>query len=228
LLALIPARGGSKGLPGKNIRPLLGKPLIAYTIEAALGAEEIDRVVMSTDDEEIASVSKSYGAEVPFMRPPELAQDNSLIIDTYIYTIERLSREGGKDIDSFVVLLPTCPLRNSADIDKAIQLFREKDADSVISYYPAPHPVQWYRYIDEQGVLRSFFESGNVLSNRQDERKSYLPNGAIYVFRFSMLKDKRVYYTDKSYPYLMPVEKSVDIDSIYDFNLAEYLLSRKV
>lgn len=227
LLALIPARGGSKGLPGKNIRPLLGKPLIAYTIEAALGAKEIDRLVLSTDDEEIASVSKCYGAEIPFMRPFELAQDNSLIIDTYIYTIERLSREAGKNIESFVVLLPTCPLRNGSDIDKAVQLFREKDADSVISYYPAPHPVQWYRYIDGQGVLRSFFESGDILSNRQDEKKAYLPNGAIYVFRLSMLKNQRVYYTDKSYPYIMPVEKSVDIDTLHDFNLAEYLLSKE-
>ena len=154
MLALIPARGGSKGLPGKNIRPLNGKPLIAYAIEAALGAKEIDRVIVSTDSDEIAAVSKEYGAEVPFMRPSDLARDDSLAIDNYIYTIDRLCRESGSPIENLAVLLPTAPLRNSMDIDGAIKLFREKSADSVVSYYPASHPVQWYRYIDENGVVQ--------------------------------------------------------------------------
>lgn len=226
MLAIIPARGGSKGLPGKNIRPLNGKPLIAHTIEAALKAKEIDRVVFSTDSEEIAAVAKRYGAEVPFMRPAELAQDNSLAIDNYVYTVDRLIREGGKDIKDLVVLLPTAPLRNSADIDAAVKLFREKQADSVISYYPAPHPVQWHRYIDAKGVLRSFFPE-TKLANRQEEQKAYLPNGAIYIFNFSILKDLKVYYTDATYPYLMPAERSVDIDTIDDFNRAEYWMGKK-
>lgn len=226
MLAIIPARGGSKGLPGKNIRPLNGKPLIAHTIEAALGAKQLTRVIVSTDSEEIASVSLQYGAELPFMRPSHLAQDDSLAIDNYIYTVGRLSKESRIAIENFVVLQPTSPLRNSFDIDNAVKLFREKNADSVISFYPAPHPVQWYRYIDEEGVLRSFFEDGHRLANRQDEKKSYLPNGAIYIFKYSILKDRRVYYTDKTYPYIMPAERSVDIDTLDDFDLAEFKLRK--
>jgi CMP-N,N'-diacetyllegionaminic acid synthase len=226
MLALIPARGGSKGLPGKNIRTLAGKPLIAHTIEAALGAKSISRVVCSTDSEEIATVAKTSGAEIPFMRPKELAQDNSLGIDNYIYTVDRLIAEGST-IDEYCVLLPTAPLRDAADIDRAASIFYERRADSVISYYAAPHPVQWYRYIDDEGVLRSFFDDGARLANRQDEHASYLPNGAIYVFRHQLLKETRQYYTDRTFPYLMPANRSVDIDSLEDFEYAEYLLRRR-
>ena len=120
MIAIIPARGGSKGLPGKNIRPLLGKPLIAYAIESALGARSIDRVVVSTDDPEIAAVARRFGGEVPFMRPEELATDTAAAVDNYIYTVDRLAREGGSAIDSFAVLLPTAPLRTSEDVDKAV------------------------------------------------------------------------------------------------------------
>jgi len=116
MIAIIPARGGSKGLPGKNIRPLNGKPLIAYAIEAALKAKHIDRVIISTDDEEIARVAVEYGAELPFMRPAELASDTAMAIDNYIYTIGRLEEEGGKPIDAFVVLQPTSPLRIAEDM----------------------------------------------------------------------------------------------------------------
>ena len=225
MLAIVPARGGSKGLPGKNIRSLAGKPLIAYTIEAALGAKSVSRVVCSTDSPEIADVAARFGAEVPFLRTAELAQDDSLAIDNYIYTVDRLIAEGAS-IDDYCVLLPTAPLRTAADIDAAAAVFRERNADSVISYYPAPHPVQWYRYIDEAGVLRSFFEDGARLANRQEERASYLPNGAIYIFRHTILKSTREYYSERTYPYLMPISRSVDIDTLDDFNYAEYILMR--
>jgi N-acylneuraminate cytidylyltransferase/CMP-N,N'-diacetyllegionaminic acid synthase len=230
VVAVIPARGGSKGLPGKNTRLLAGKPLIAWTIEAALGARSIGRVILSTDSEEIAAVGRSYGADVPFMRPSELAQDNSLAIDAYIYTVDRLNADAVKDrsdfpaIDELVVLLPTAPLRESADIDNAVELFHEKNADSVISYYPAPHPLQWHRYIDEKGVICSFFADGNRLANRQEEKEAYLPNGAIYVFKYSVLKERKAYYTDRTYPYLMPASRSVDVDTLDDFQLAEFRL----
>ena len=224
MLAIVPARGGSKGLPGKNIRPLAGKPLIAYTIEAARTARSIDRVICSTDDPGIARVALEFGAEVPFMRPAELAQDDSLAIDNYIYTVDRLNA-GPAAIEEYCVLLPTAPLRNAADIDAAAAVFYERNADSVISYYPAPHPVQWHRYIDAGGVLRSFFPEGDALANRQQERAAYLPNGAIYIFRHSVLKRARQYYTDRTYPYLMPARRSVDIDTLEDFEYAEHLLA---
>jgi N-acylneuraminate cytidylyltransferase/CMP-N,N'-diacetyllegionaminic acid synthase len=223
MIALIPARSGSKGLPGKNIRPLAGKPLIAHSIEAALKAHSIDRVICSTDSEEIAEVAQRCGAEVPFLRPAELAMDSSLSIDNYIYTVDRISRESGTEIADFVVLQPTSPLRTADDIDAAVAIFRDKKADSVISYYPAPHPVHWHKILDKNGVLRSPFPETSRLANRQQEQVSYLPNGAIYVFRLAILKDLGVYFTDKSYPYLMPAERSVDIDSLSDFQFAEYL-----
>ncbi len=225
MLAIIPARGGSKGLPGKNIRPLMGKPLIQYTVEAALNARNITRVIVSTDDLEIAEAARIAGAEIPFMRPTNLAQDTSLAIDTYLYTVEKLSTETNP-IKDLVVLLPTAPLRTGADIDGAINLYREKNADSVVSYYKADHPIQWHKFLGPDGSLQSVFPEGERLANRQEEREAYLPNGAIYVFRYDMLKNKRVYYTDKSYPYLMPRVRSIDIDTIDDFELAEFYMRR--
>ena len=227
MLAIIPARGGSKGLPGKNIRELRGKPLIAHTIEAALTSKEITQIVISTDDEDIAEVCRKYDVDIPFMRPIELAGDTSLIVDTYTYTVDRINKEQNKNYDSMVALLPTCPLRDGNDIDKAISIFKDKSADSVISYYEAPHPVQWYRYLDEDGVLRAVFPEGDKLANRQEERKTYLPNGAIYVFKMDLLR-QRIYYSDKSYPYIMPAEKSVDIDTLHDFMMAECMMASGV
>ena len=224
MIAIIPARGGSKGLPGKNVRPLNGKPLIAYAIEAALKARHIDRVIISTDDEEIARVAVEYGAELPFMRPAELASDTALAVDNYIYTIGRLEEELGKIIDSFVVLQPTSPLRIAEDIDGAIELFQNKKADSVISYCQEAHPVTWHKYLDDDGRFVDIFDAN--IKNRQDNRISYYPNGAVYVFRTSMIRERK-YYSDKSYAYVMPRTRSVDIDFIEDFEYAEFLLKRK-
>lgn len=224
MIAIIPARGGSKGLPGKNVRLLNGKPLIAYAIEEAMKAKHIDRVIISTDDEEIAKVAVQYGAELPFMRPAELASDTAMAIDNYIYTIERLENEGGKAIDSFVVLQPTSPLRIAEDIDGAIKIFEQKKADSVISYCQEAHPVTWHKYLDDQGRFVDIFDAN--IKNRQDNRVSYYPNGAVYVFRTSMIRGRK-YYTDKSYAYVMPRTRSVDIDFIEDFEYAEFLLKRR-
>lgn len=224
MIAIIPARGGSKGLPGKNVRPLNGKPLIAYAIEAALNAKHIDRVIISTDDDEIARVAVEYGAELPFMRPAELASDTAMAIDNYIYTIGRLEEEGDKPIDAFVVLQPTSPLRIAEDIDGAIELFVQKGADSVISYCQETHPVSWHKYLDDEGHFVDIFDSN--IKNRQENRVSYYPNGAVYVFRSSMIRERK-YYTEKSYAYVMPRTRSVDIDFIEDFEYAEYLIKRK-
>lgn len=141
MIAIIPARGGSKGLPGKNIKEMCGKPLIAYTIEVALKSKSIDHVILSTDDEEIATVAKKYGAEVPFMRPAELASDTAMAVDNYIYTIGRLEKEWNTKIDSFVVLQPTSPLRIAEDVDGAVELFNTRKADSVVTYVKEAHPV---------------------------------------------------------------------------------------
>lgn len=225
MIAIIPARGGSKGLPGKNIRPLNGKPLISYTVETALQAKHIDRVIISTDDEEIAKVAVMYGAELPFMRPTELASDTAMAIDNYIYTVNRLEKESGKTIDSIVVLQPTSPLRIAEDIDGAVELFLKKNADSVISYTQEAHPVSWHKYLDNEGRFVNLFNDN--IANRQENRVSYYPNGAVYVFKTKLIRERK-YYTDKSYAYVMPRNRSIDIDFMEDFEYAEFLLKRKL
>lgn len=223
MIAIIPARGGSKGLPGKNTRILNGKPLIAYTIEVALRSKYIDRVIVSTDDETIAKIALEYGAEIPFLRPDFLASDTSRAIDNYIYTINRLEKESNINIDSFVVLQPTSPLRIVEDVDGAIDLFLQKSADSVISYTPEAHPVKWHKYLSDEGKFENIFDDN--IANRQENRISYYPNGAIYVFRSKMIKEGK-YYTDKSFAYVMPRIRSVDIDFIEDFEYAEFLIGK--
>lgn len=222
MLAIIPARGGSKGLPKKNIKILKGKPLIVYSIEAAINANSIDRIIVSTDCEEIAEVALKYGAEVPFMRPVELAQDTSLAIDNYIYTINRLQNESGFAIDEFCVLQPTSPLRLPSDIDGAIKVFHEKKADSVISYCKEHHPVSWHKYLEDDGRIKNVF-SDKSIKNRQDILPTYYPNGAVYVFKSSLVR-LCMYYSDNTYAYIMPRNRSVDIDVLDDFRYAEYLM----
>lgn len=224
MIAIIPARGGSKGLPGKNIKLLDGKPMIAYTIEAAKEAKEITRVIVSTDSKEIAEVAKEYGAEVPFLRPDYLATDKALAVDNYIYTINRLKQEFSLDIKNLIILQPTSPLRRTIDIDKAIELFIRKKADSVISFCEEYHPIKWHKYISKEGVITSIFEE--TIANRQEETPTFYPNGAIFVFKFSFLKLKK-YYSEKSYAYIMKRLNSVDVDVIDDFEYAEFLIKKK-
>lgn len=223
MLAIIPARCGSKGLPGKNIRSLCGKPMIAYTIEAALESKYIDNVIVSTDCKEIEDVAKKFGAKSHFLRPEELALDNSKAIDNYIYTVDRLNNDFDYNIDNFVVLQPTSPLRHAQDIDGAIELFNHKKADSVVSYTEEHHPVEWHKYIAEDGKFENIFNE--TLLNRQDYQISYFPNGSIFVFNYELIKRKQ-YYSDNSYAHVMPRSRSVDIDTLEDFEYAEFIMQR--
>lgn len=223
--AIIPARGGSKGLPGKNIKEIAGKPLIAWTIEAALKSRYISDVIVTTDSEEIADISKSYGAWVPFLRPPELAADNSSAIDVYLHAVENLNSNFDKNFNDFVVLQPTSPLRRAEHIDDAVQLFWEHSADSVISLVEANHPPFWYKRIDEQNKIVSLFDDAKYSRNRQELPKSYLPNGAILVLKYGLLSKSKSYYSENTYPYIMKQEDSVDIDNLIDFKFCEMLLS---
>jgi CMP-N,N'-diacetyllegionaminic acid synthase len=226
MIAIIPARGGSKGVPRKNIRPLCGKPLIQWTIDAAKNATRIDQVILSTDDEEIAEVCRPMGVEIPFMRPMELAQDDSLAIDNYIYTVDRLIDELNWDIEEYAVLLPTAPFRNSRDIDASIEIFCEKKADSVISCTQLVHPISWVCAVDGDGKLKHIKNNRTTelkeMMNRQESEASYIPNGGVYVFRHSLLKKNYSYYSDKTYSYIMPAERSVDIDTELDFEFSEW------
>jgi N-acylneuraminate cytidylyltransferase/CMP-N,N'-diacetyllegionaminic acid synthase len=225
MIAIIPARGGSKGLPNKNIKELNGIPLIAYTIKAALAAKHVSRIIISTDSPEIAEIGIRYGAEVPFLRPTSLSQDNSKIIDAFIYTIERLNTEENATINTFIKLQPTSPLRTSQHIDEAIQLFYDKKPDSLISYIKMPHPPEWACKIDN-GKVSKYFNDGSEPINRQELPQAYMPNGAIYILQYKVLKVTRQYITNNTIPYIMPTRESTDIDNLEDFELAEYYLNR--
>jgi len=221
MIAIVPARGGSKGLPGKNIKDLCGKPMIAYTIEEALKSKYIDEVILSTDCTEIEKIAIKYGAKSLFLRPSYLASDTAQAIDNYIYTIDKLNNDYKYNIKDFIVLQPTSPLRKVNDIDNAIELFREKNADSVISYTEEHHPIVWHKYITRDGKFENIFEEN--ISNRQEIKKSYFPNGAMFVFNYDLIKTGK-YYSEKSYAYVMPRSRSADVDTIEDFKYIEFLL----
>ena len=211
-------------MPGKNIMPFCGKPLIAWTIEAALACNFLDRVIVSTDSEEIAEIAGNYGAEVPGLRPRELSLDNSSAIDVYIYLWEKLFAKAKSDPVPFVVLQPTSPLRTTEDINIAVKLFHEKKADSVISVSEASHPPVWAKKIDENGILKDYFKTQDSLANRQQIPVAYMPNGAVFIIKKELVSTKRSYYSEKTYPYLMPFERSLDIDNIWDFRIAEFIM----
>lgn len=227
MIAIIPARGGSKGLPGKNIKELKGKPLIAYTIEAALKSKGIDKVVVSTDDQDIADVAIRFGAEVPFMRPDYLASDTSSAVDVYIHAVETLRDIYGINIDKFAVLLPTAPLRGYVHIEEALELFYEKNADTLVSMKDAPVPISWYFCADDCARVKNLgVGAGSPTINRQKNEQLYIPNGAIYILDYNLLKTKRTYYSDNTIMYHMKDEDSVDIDTLQDFEYAEFLLDK--
>ena len=223
MLAIIPARSGSKGLPGKNLKELNGKPLISYAIDQAKKSKLIDKIVVSTDDVDIANVAVNCGVECPFLRPAHLATDDSLVNDTFIYTLDKLKNDFNYDVSEFIVLQPTTPLRKVGDIDSAIELFKQKDADSVVSYVLESHPIYWHKFLDENMCFDDIFEQ--KLANRQEYPKSYYPNGAIYIFKKKLILENK-WYSDKSFAYLMPRSRSVDIDTLDDFSYAEYLLGK--
>ncbi|MCR4567693.1 MAG: acylneuraminate cytidylyltransferase family protein [Pseudobutyrivibrio sp.] len=228
MIAIIPARGGSKGVPGKNIKEICGKPLIAWTIEAALKADCIDRVIVTTDDEAIAKVAKEYGAEVPFMRPAELSSDTASAIDVYIHATEFVMNETGDKLDKFMVLLPTVPLRTEKHIDEAYQQFLADGATTLISFAEAEVPASWYHKLNEKGrVENAGFGQGITMTNRQNNETYIIPNGAIYILDYELLKEKRTYYCDNTVAYIMSREDSIDIDYPIDFEFAKCLMEKK-
>lgn len=228
MIAIIPARGGSKGLPGKNIKMLNGKPLIAYTIEAALKSKYIDSVIVSTDSPAIAKVAKEYGAEVPFLRPDELSTDSSSAIDVYLHATNYYMENNKVKLNKFMVLLPTAPLRTEKHIDDAVELFLEKKADTLISIKKADTPVTWYmEKNDDDRIKNARFGIGNAVTNRQVNNQYFVPNGAIYILDYELLKTNRTYYSNNTIGYTMSSEDSVDIDTLIEFKFAEFLLNYK-
>jgi CMP-N,N'-diacetyllegionaminic acid synthase len=226
IIGLIPARYGSRGLPGKNILPLLGKPLIAWTIEQALSSRYIDRLIVSTDSNEIATVSVGYGAEVPFLRPAELSSDTAKGIDVVLHVI-RWMEEKDLKYDLLFNLQPTSPARTSEDIDCAAEMLFEKNAKSIISVCQMDHPLSWVNTLPLDGCMKDFVTAADRNVNRQDLPLFYRINGAIYLAYVEYLKKNGSFLGKKTYAQIMPPERSVDIDSKFDFLFAEFLLKER-
>ena len=228
MIALIPARKNSKGLKNKNILKIGGIPLIAHTIIAAKKADNIKEVFVSTDCNKIAKIAIQYGAKVPFLRPKKLARDTSDSIDVYRFMIKKLEKIYKKKIINFVCLLPTCPLRSSKDIDKAIDIFLKKKADSVISVTEAHYPIDWNLKIKKNYLLKKFDNKFKNIKNRQKLKPTIIPNGGIYIFKKAMIMKQRDYYSKKTFGYLMPKKRSIDIDDYIDFFLAKSIFDKVV
>lgn len=223
IIAIIPARGGSKGIPHKNIKLLAGKPLIAHTIETSLKSKYLSWVIVSTEDQEIATISEKYGAEV-IKRPAILAQDDSPTIDAVFHVLESLEIQNEKQ--TVVVLLqPTSPLKNSQDIDSAIDLFFKNECDSVISVCECGHSPYWTYKIDDRH-LKPLFENNYLKMRRQDLPKSYIPNGSIYISTVGALQKFKCFNSPRTIPYVMPPIRSVDIDNELDFIMAESIITK--
>ena len=229
VLGLIPARGGSKGIPGKNIYPLVGKPLLAYTCEAARQSQHLQRVILSTDSEEIAGVGARYGVEVPFLRPEQYALDNSPSIEAVLHTLEWLRIHDNWIPDAVVLLQPTSPLREGVHIDQAVELFHDQQAETVVSVVKVPHRYSPYtiQKIDN-GLLQDFWDQ--VVSfdkfRRQDIPKLYARNGpAVLVTGTDVLLQSKSFYGSRVIPYIMEEKYSIDIDDMFDLHLAEFMLT---
>lgn len=227
VLAVIPARGGSKGVPRKNIRPLAGKPLIAYTIETALAASScFHRVVVSTDDEEIAEVARQYGAEVPFLRPAHLGGDHVPMAPVLQHAVHYVEKEDDITLDWVMVLQPTDPLRNTEDIEAALALAEDGACDAVISVVQvfSVHPILMKRI--EEGRLVPYCIEEKEGTRRQDyDPPAYMRNGAIYLTRRDVLMTQNSIWGDHIRPYVMLPERSVGVDSELDFRLLELLMN---
>jgi CMP-N,N'-diacetyllegionaminic acid synthase len=227
IIAIIPARGGSKGLPGKNIKPLLGKPLIAWTIDQAKKSKYIDEIFVSTDSMEIAEVSEEYGVKVPYLRPGKLASDGASSMDVISHVISQY--ENNNSYFDFIILLePTSPLRKEEDIDNSIELLvKNESADGVISVgeIHMEHPVI-VKKINSSGRLEPYIDDVKKISQRQQADKSYFPYGVIYMIRTEVFRRERSLYTNNVIPYYIERWQNYEIDDIYDFIAIEAILTK--
>lgn len=223
-IAVITARSGSKGLKDKNIKPLCGKPLLAYSVEAAKQSGVFTRVFVSTDSEQYAEIAKMHGADVPFLRSEEIAGDYASSWDAVREALSRYEREG-ESFDTVTLLQPTSPLRSAEDIVRGYRLFDEKQADYVIGVCRTDHSPLWCNTLPEDMSMDGFVAKEICSKPRQELPDYYRINGALYIVRVSALSGVNDMYRQGCYAYVMPPERSVDIDTEFDFRLAELLLT---
>lgn len=221
-IALVTARGGSKGLPRKNILLLGGRPLLGWTIQAALLSRSIDRVFVSTEDPEISNLSLDLGAEV-ISRPAELAMDNTGSEPVITHAIEYL-REEGIEVDNVCLLQPTSPRRNSTHIDNAFRLFKKENAKCVLSVFQPQYSSAKAYKMNEDGTIEGLLSKGSPYKRRQDLPQTYNPNGAIYLFKAIDFMEKKLIPRDQVYPFVMSEDDSVDIDTEADMKKVEMMI----
>jgi CMP-N,N'-diacetyllegionaminic acid synthase len=227
IVAIIHARGGSKRIPLKNIKPLGGKPLVAFMIQSALQAKTINRVIVSTDHPEITKIAKAYGAEVPFVRPKELAEDVASELVTQ-HAVNYLEKEENYPVDIAVTIQPTTPFCLPEDIDGCVQELISSGADSVISVHEISERPEWMYYIDKSGYAHNFLNKkieGDI-GISQTLPKLYVPNGGIYATRRDVLFTQNVIIAEKNRLWVMSRERSADIDEPIDFLYAEFLVEQ--
>ncbi|HET7563551.1 MAG TPA: acylneuraminate cytidylyltransferase family protein [Gemmatimonadaceae bacterium] len=226
VLGLIPARGGSKGVPRKNVRLLCGKPLLQYTAEAAFGASRVTHVVLSTDDEEIAAVGRQCGLDVPFVRPAELARDDTPMLPVVQHAIRAVEARDGR-FDAVCLLQPTNPMRTSAQIDACIEMLETSDADSVVTVLPVPaeYNPHWVYFRSADGALRLSTGETQPIARRQALPAAYHREGSVYVARRDVVIQENSLYGARTLGYEVEAESSVNIDDMSDWARAEALLS---
>jgi len=225
IIAIIPARRGSKGLPGKNVRLLNNKPLIYYTIREALRSKFLDRIIVSTDDKEITELAKVYGAEV-IARPADLAKDDTPSLPVFQHAIRYLEEVEHYHPDVIVILQPTSPLRTVEDVDGVVEKFLQTDCDSVVSVCKVECPPQWM-YILKVDRLQPVIKGREKIIRRQDAPEVYRLNGAVYVTHRDVIMKQNTVMGNDTRAYIMPVERSIDIDTEVDFQLADVLIREK-
>ena len=228
VIAIIPARSGSKGLPGKNVKPLCGKPLIAWSIEAGLGSQYIDEVMVTTDSEEIATIARTFGASVPFIRPAELASDTATTIDTLKHAIDFYGRELRRRFDYVVLLEPTSPLREKDDLDVMLRKITSAadDYDSIVSLGEVhEHPSAMKNIIREK--IEPYCKGLTVATRRQDNRAAYFPYGVAYIAKTKTLIEEETFYARRTTHYLIQRHQCYEIDDAYDFLTVECILQHQ-
>ncbi|MDQ3649229.1 MAG: acylneuraminate cytidylyltransferase family protein [Acidobacteriota bacterium] len=228
VLGLIPARGGSKGVPRKNIRPLCGKPLLQYTADAALAARRLSRVILSTEDREVAEVGRQSGLDVPFMRPAELAQDDTPTLPVVQHAV-RWMEAHDEYFDAICLLQPTSPLRRAQDIDACIERLEQSEADAVVTILPVPaeYNPHWVYFQDDGGLLRLSTGEVNPIPRRQSLPPAFHREGSVYVTRRDVVMEQHNLYGNAVVGHLLNPERCVNIDTLEDWERAERLLRVK-
>ena len=227
-LGIITARGGSKGLPGKNIKELCGKPLIAWSIEAGLKSNYLDEVMVTTDSKDIANIAKQYGASVPFLRPDVLASDTATSFDAIKHTIEFYKNEMKKEFDYIVLLEPTSPLREARDIDIAIEQLFNSNADSIVGICKTEDQNPAFLVFKNEKDFISGYENHDMkVLRRQDIKDVYFFEGTIYISKTDVLLNKKTFYHENTIGYVVPKYKSLEIDDIDDFIMVEAIMKHK-